>query len=293
MKAYSAGDRLFLTINNIFLGVILAGVLFPILHIIAASFSNPDAVLTGRVWLFPVQFSLDGYKTIFASDSIMKGYLNSLFYMTAGTSLNVSLTLLAAYPLSRRDFRGRNVFMFLFAFTMYFNGGMVPTFLTVRNLGLLNSRAAMILPGAVSVWNIIITRTYFQNDIPKELFEAAQIDGCSNGRFFLRCVLPLSKAIIAVNILFYAVGHWNAFMSAVMYLYDPNKFPLQIVLRSILINENIDNSMIDYMELAMRIKMMDLIKYAVIVVASAPLMVLYPFVQKYFIRGVMIGSLKD
>jgi multiple sugar transport system permease protein/putative aldouronate transport system permease protein len=293
MKAYSAGDRVFLFINNVFLGIILAAVLFPVMHIIAASFSNPDAVLTGQVWIFPKDFSLDGYRTIFASKSIMRGYANSLFYMTIGTSLNVSLTLLAAYPLSRRDFRGRNFFMLLFAFTMYFNGGMVPTFLIVRNLGLLNTRAAMILPGAVSIWNIIITRTYFQNDIPKELFEAAQIDGCSNRYFFLRCVVPLSKAIVAVNVLFYAVGHWNAFMSAVMYLYDPNKFPLQIVLRSILINTNVDFEMFDAIEQAMRIKMMDLIKYAVIVVGSAPLMVLYPFVQKYFVKGVMIGSLKD
>jgi multiple sugar transport system permease protein/putative aldouronate transport system permease protein len=275
------------------LGLILFLILLPVLHIIAASFSNPDAVLTGQVWFFPVQFSLEGYKTIFASDSIMYGYFNSLFYMIIGTALNVTLTVLAAYPLSRRDFRGRNIFMMLFAFTMYFNGGMVPTFLIVRSLGLLNSRAAMILPGAVSVWNIIITRTYFQNDIPKELFEAAQIDGCSNSRFFIQCVLPLSRAIIAVNILFYAVGHWNSFMNAVMYLYDPTKFPLQIVLRSILINTTIDTEMLDYIELAMRVKMMDLIKYAVIVVASAPLMILYPFIQKYFIRGVMIGSLKD
>jgi multiple sugar transport system permease protein/putative aldouronate transport system permease protein len=263
------------------------------MHIIAASFSDPDAVLTGQVWIFPVRFSLEGYRTIFASNSIMNGYLNSLFYMVAGTSLNVTLTVIAAYPLSRRDFRGRNFFMMLFAFTMYFNGGMVPTFLIVRGLGLLNSRAAMILPGAVSVWNIIITRTYFQHDIPKELFEAAQMDGCSNSRFFVQCVLPLSKAILAVNILFYAVGHWNSFMNAVMYLYDPTKFPLQIVLRSILINTTIDTEMLDYIELAMRVKMMDLIKYAVIVVASAPLMILYPFIQKYFIRGVMIGSLKD
>jgi multiple sugar transport system permease protein/putative aldouronate transport system permease protein len=293
MKTHSSGDRVFLLFNNVLLGIILALVLLPVMHIVAASFSHPDAVLTGQVWIFPVNFSLEGYKTVFASGSIMRGYLNSLFYMIVGTTLNVFLTVLAAYPLSRRDFRGRNFFMFLFAFTMYFSGGMVPAFLIVRNLGLLNSRAALILPGAVSVWNIIITRTYFQNDIPKELFEAAQMDGCSNTRFFVQCVLPLSTAIIAVNILFYAVGHWNSFMSAVMYLYDPNKFPLQIVLRSILINNTIETDMLDSIELAMRVKMMDLLKYAVIVVGSAPLMVMYPFVQKYFIRGVMIGSLKD
>jgi multiple sugar transport system permease protein/putative aldouronate transport system permease protein len=222
----------------------------------------------------------------------MTGFLNSLFYATVGTAINVTFTLLAAYPLSRRDLFGRNWFMLLFVFTMLFSGGLIPTYLVVHNLGLLNTRWALILPTAMAVWNMIITRTYYQITIPQELLEAARIDGCDDFRFFARIVLPLSKPIIAVNALFYAVGHWNQFFQALIYLTDASLFPLQLVLREILIQNTVDLTQMDTTEIARRQELRDLLKYALIVVASIPPILAYPFVQKHFIRGVMIGSLK-
>jgi multiple sugar transport system permease protein/putative aldouronate transport system permease protein len=292
---YTRGDRIFLAFNNVFLAIILLLVAYPLIFIVSSSFSSTSAVINGRVWLFPVNPSLEAYKAVFENKYIWQGYLNSTIYMLTGTLLNVVVTILAAYPLSRKDFKARNPVMLFFAFTMFFSGGLIPTYMLIGNLGLMNTRWAMILPGALSVWNMIITRTYFQSNISTELLEAAQLDGCSDFKFLVKIVIPLSSAIIAVISLFYAVGHWNAYFNALIYLNDKKLYPLQLVLRELLIMQVVDPSMVSgelLKEMLRKQAMRELLKYAVIVVASLPVMIMYPFVQKYFVKGVMIGSLK-
>lgn len=289
----TGSDIVFNIINNIFLTICLIVVLYPLIYILSASFSSPQAVTSGRVWLFPVDFSLEGYKAVFENDSIITGYANTIFYTVVGTALNLVMTIMAAYPLSRKDFYGRNIFMFFFTFTMIFNGGLIPTYLLVSQLGLINTRWVLIIIGAISVWNVIITRTYYQNTIPDELLEAAQLDGCSDIRFIWSVVLPLSKAITAVLVLFYGVGHWNEFFNAFIYISKKELYPLQIVLRDILVMNSIDPNMVVDTELMVAKQgLADLLKYSLIIVASAPILCLYPFVQKYFVKGVMIGSIK-
>lgn len=285
-------DQIFIIANYVVLTLFLLAVLYPLVFILSASMSDPIAVSSGQVWLWPVDFNFTGYQAVFEYRSIVRGFLNSVFYAGVGTFVNVTLTLLAAYPLSRRDLFGRNWFMLLFVFTMMFSGGLIPTYLVVHDLGLLNTRWALILPTAMAVWNMIITRTYYQVTIPHELLEAARIDGCDDFRFFLRIVVPLSKPIIAVNALFYAVAHWNQFFNALIYLTDETLFPLQLVLREILIQNTVDPTAMDVAELVRRQELRDLLKYTLIVVASIPPLLAYPFVQKHFVKGVMIGSLK-
>ena len=274
-------------------------VLYPLVYVLSSSFSSPLAVITGQVWLLPVEPVLDGYRAVFQSKMVWPGYYNSVFYAVFGTAINVVVTIMAAYPLARRDFVGRNAIMFLFTFTLFFSGGLIPTFLLVRDLGLVNTRWAMLLPGALGVWHVIITRTYFQSTLPQELLESAQLDGCSNLRFIWAIVLPLSKAIVAVIALFYAVNHWNTYFQALIYLKDQELFPLQIVLRTILIQNQVDATMMEAMaemedleQMAAREHLEALLKYALIVVASLPVLMVYPFVQRYFVKGVMIGALK-
>lgn len=289
----SREDRAFYLIVNILMALILVVVLYPLIYVVSSSFSDGHAVRNGKVLLWPVGFSLDGYRMVFQFDTVISGYLNSFKYMIIGTLINVAMTMLCAYPLARRTLPFRNAFMFLFTFTMYFGGGLIPTYLMVRSLGMLNSMWALVIPGAISVYNMIITRTFIQNSIPHEMLEASQIDGCSDAQFFFRMVLPLSKAILAVITLYYAVGHWNGWFDAFIYLSDRDMYPLQLILRDILIVSNIDTTAIDDPELIERMEYTrDLVKYALIVVASVPMMMLYPFVQKYFIKGVMVGSLK-
>lgn len=290
---HATSDRIFLVANNGFLLFWLLVVLYPLLYVVNASFSDPAAIMTGRVRLWPIGFNLEGYKAVFQSSQILSGYFNSFVYVVLGTSINISLTIAMAYPLSRKDFRGRNPIMFFVTFTMLFNGGLIPTYLLVRDLGLVNTRWAMVLPNAIAVWNVIITRTYLQATIPSELLESAYMDGCGNLRFLWSVVLPLSKAIIAVISLFYAVGHWNAFFNALIYLRDNHLYPLQIVLRSILLLNQIDPEMVADVERAQALEFMaEILKYALIVVASVPVMAVYPLVQKHFVKGVMIGSIK-
>ncbi len=289
----SAGDRAFYTIVNILMSVILIIVLYPLIYVVSSSFSQASAVQAGKVILWPVGFSLDGYRTVFQYKTVLTGYLNSAKYMVLGTAINVTFTLICAYPLSRHTLPLRGFFMFLFTFTMYFGGGLIPTYLVVRNLKMLNTVWALVLPGALGVYNMIITRTFMQNTIPGEMLEAAQIDGCNDIQFFFRMVLPLSKAIIAVITLFYAVGHWNSWFDAFIYLTNRDMYPLQLILRDILLVSQVDLTLIDDPDLLERmIGLADLMKYSLIVVATVPMMVLYPFVQKYFIKGIMIGSLK-
>ena len=289
----SRQDRVFNIVNTIFLSACLLAVLYPLLYVVSNSFSSPEAVISGRVWLWPVRPSLECYSLVFESGDIWRGYGNTLFYTFFGTLINVVLTVMIAYPLSRKDFAGRNVIMFVVTFTMMFSGGIIPTFLLVRSLGILNTRWAMLLPNAITVWNVIITRTYFQTSIPGELLESAQLDGCSNTRFILTVVVPLSGAIVAVITLFYAVMHWNTFFSALIYLRDSKLYPLQIILRAILLENQIDYTIVTNLEQEEARQMIAaLLKFALIVVASVPVLVVYPFVQKYFVQGVLIGALK-
>jgi putative aldouronate transport system permease protein len=289
----SAGDRLFITLIYAFLLVTLAIVIYPLIFILSSSFSSAQAVVSGRVWLFPVDFSLEGYKVIFSNPAIATGYFNSAIYTIVGVVINVILTVAIAYPLSKSTFVGRNVIMMFLVFTMLFSGGLIPTYLTVKSLHILDTRWAMILPGAVAVFQVIIARTFFQSTIPKELNEAAELDGCSDIGFLWRVVLPLSKAIIAVLVLFHAVGTWNAYFDALIYLKSAELFPLQIILRNILILNTVDaGTLVDASQFAARQGLRDLLKFSLIVVATVPILCIYPFVQKYFVQGIMIGSIK-
>jgi len=276
-----------------FLTIILLAILYPLVYILSSSFSSPQAVVAGRVWLLPVEPSLAGYKAIFANPQIVTGYLNSFFYTFFGVLINVCLTVMMAYPLSRSSFYGRNVLTFLLIITMMFSGGLIPYYLTVKALGILDTRWAMLLPQALAVWQVFIARTFFQMNIPAELAEAAELDGCSDLGFLWRVVLPLSKPILAVLVLMYAVAHWNAYFDALIFLRSEHLFPLQIVLRNILILNSIDSSMmVDANELQARQGLKDLLKYSLIVVATLPVLCIYPFVQRHFVQGIMIGSLK-
>ena len=265
---------------------------YPLYYILIASVSDYKAVGRGEVVLWPKGFSLDAYIKVFKKDSIMIGYRNTLVYTDLGSALNLILTLTSAYALSVK-FPGRRLINFLITFTMFFSGGIIPTYFLYRDLGLLNSLWVMILPGAVSAYNLIIARTFITNNISIELYEAAEIDGCSRFRFFINIVLPLSTILISILTLFYAVGHWNSYFNALMYLDDPNLYPLQLVSREILISENVSTmDMIDPDELARSEQLRESLKYALIIVASLPVLILYPFLQKYFIKGIMIGSIK-
>ncbi len=289
----SRQDVVFDVVNCAVLGAILLIVLFPLLYVVSCSFSSGNAVTSGRVWFWPVEPSLEAYKAVFNYQAIWRGYMNSVLYAGVGATFSVLMTLLAAYPLSRKDFGARRVYMVLFTFTMLFSGGLVPYYLVVLNLGLVNTFWAMIIPSALSVWNVIITRTFFDQTFSGEILDAAQIDGCTDFGFFLHIALPLSGAIIAVNALFYAVGKWNSYFEAFILLRNADLMPLQIILRRILVlNEKSMTDVASAGSEAELAKLRDLIKYALIVVSSLPVLCIYPFVQKYFVRGLMIGSVK-
>jgi multiple sugar transport system permease protein/putative aldouronate transport system permease protein len=289
----SAEDKVLYTVTNIALVILLVIIAYPLIYMVSSSFSSGRAVSSGRVFLLPVDPSLDGYRTVFSYKSVLTGYKNTILYTVVGTSINVMMTLMAAFPLSRKNFQGRKFYMTLFVITMFFSGGLIPSYILITQLKLINSMWAIILPGAISTYNMIITRTFFATTIPSELVEASQIDGCDDFRFFFTILLPLSKAIIAVIGLYYGVAHWNAWFGAMLYLRDPALQPLQLVLRSILIAVSIDVSQIQDPELLERMVFMaDLMKYALIIVATVPIVAIYPFVQRFFIKGVMIGSVK-
>lgn len=289
----TVGDRIFDVFVYVILGAGFILVAYPLLFVLSSSFSDPQAVVSGKVWLFPVKPTLQGYVAVFKNSQIVTGFMNSLFYMVVGTTLNIVMTVFAAYPLSRKELQGRSVVTLYFVITMFISGGLIPSYLLVKNLGLLDSRWALIIPAAMSVWNVIITRTFFQATIPQELYEAAQLDGAGDFRFLASIAIKLSAPIIAVMALYYGVGHWNTYFSALIYLKSPELFPLQIILRSILVINNIDPTMVvDFEVLRRKQGLADVLKYAVIVVASVPVLLIYPFVQKYFVKGVMIGSIK-
>ncbi|GHV92049.1 sugar ABC transporter permease [Spirochaetia bacterium] len=289
----SKGDRVFYAVNDTLLFLAFLVVLYPLVYIVSSSFSSGSAVSTGRVVLWPVDFSLEGYKTAFEYPMIVSGFQNTFFYMIAGTLINLVMTVLAAYPLSRPKMKFRGILMFLFTFTMIFSGGLIPDYMLMQKLHMVNTRWAMLMPGAIGVFNLIICRTFFQSNIPEELYESASMDGCNHIRFLANVVLPLSKPILAVLTLYYAVGHWNAYFNAFIYLSDRAKFPLQIILREILVMNMIDPSSVFDPELAAsKYGLADLLKYALIVVSTVPFMIAYPFVAKHFVKGALSGAVK-
>lgn len=291
---YCLQDRIFNKVNHILLAIFLMAVLYPFVYLISCSFSSGDALMTGKVKLFPVEPTLLGYKTVFAYSPIWSGYLRSLIYMVSGTVVSIVLTIMASYPLSRDDLKGKKIFMGYFLFTMMFNGGLVPTYMLVKQLHMIDTIWAIILPTALSAYNVIVARTYYRQNIPLELLEASRLDGCDDFRFLLKIVIPLSKPIIAVISLWVAVALWNSYFSALIYLNSEDKYPLQLVLRGILIMGSADLSQSGVApEIRLRNQYLsEMLKYGTIVVSSLPLMILYPFVQKYFVKGVMIGSVK-
>ncbi|MEC0227550.1 carbohydrate ABC transporter permease [Paenibacillus alba] len=289
----SADDRLFTILNYIILFIFTITILYPLVYIVSASFSSSTAVISGKVWLYPVEPTLAGYEAVFKHRLIMSSFLNSVFYTVVGTTINVLFTLIAAYPLSRKDFMPRNAIMALFVFTMMFSGGLIPSYLVVKELGMIDTRWSLIIPGALAVMNMIIARTYFQTTIPDEVLEAAQMDGCNDFTFVWKIVLPLSGPIIAVISLFYAVGHWNQYFNALLYLKHQELYPIQLVLRDILVQNEVDASMItDVADQAARDGLRELLKFSLIVVSTLPVLIIYPFIQRHFVKGMMIGSLK-
>ena len=284
-------DRILNVFLYVFLAIFLILCAYPVYFVLIASYSNATVVNSGKLMLWPEGFHLLGYKFVFSDVRILIGYKNTLIYTIGGTVLGLFVSLLAGYSLSRSDLPGRKVLMALMVFTMYFGGGLIPTYITIKNMGLVDTRALMIILGSVSVYNIILIRTFFQSNLPTELQEAAFIDGCTNTRFFFQFALPLSSAIIAVIALYLAVGYWNSYFNALIYINSNAKKPLTLFIRELLLSQE-TNDVADG-ELASDFKRMaQVVKYAVIVVATAPIMCMYPFLQKYFVKGVMIGSLK-
>lgn len=289
----SKSDKVFYTVCYTVTVLCVLIVLLPVLYVLSASFSSAAAVNAGRVWLWPVEFSLKGYETVLQYRSVWIGYKNTIFYTICGTLINVVVTMLCAYPLSRRELGGRTFFTFLFSFTMLFGGGLIPTYILIRDLKMINTVWAMLIPGAMSVHNMIIARVFMESSIPGDLLEASKLDGASDAQYFFRVVLPLSKAVVAVIALYYAVGHWNSFFNAFIYLNDKKRYPLQLFLREILVQNNIDSSDITDPEMVAQIQgLAAQLKYPVIVISTLPMICLYPFVQKHFNKGVMVGSLK-
>ncbi len=286
------GDRIFRALCYFIMTLLLLLVLCPLIFVCSASVSDPSMVASGKVLLLPKGFTLDGYRRVFQDKSILTGYANTIFYTTVGTLINLAVTVPAGYALARSTLPGKKFFMTYFMIPMYFGGGLIPTFLVVNALHLYNTRAVMVLLYAFSMYNCIICRTFFSS-LPKEVEEAAIIDGCTSFQVFWQIVLPLSKALMGVMVLYFAVAHWNTYFAALIYLRDADKHPLQLVLRKILILETASDDMIGMEEAALaKLQLKELVKYAVIIVSSLPVLILYPFLQKYFDQGVMIGSVK-
>ena len=299
-RYYSPSDKVFTVVVYFVVTLIALICLYPLYFTVIASVSDAHAVYTGKVNFFPIGFTMKAYEMVFENSVIWQGYLNSIFYTLVGTVFNLLLTIPAAYSLGKKRMFGRGVLTAIFLITMYFGGGMIPTYIMMKNLNLINTRWIMILTGGVSVYNVIVTRTYFQNNIPEEMYEAARIDGANEFTIFFRMVLPLSKPILAVIALYYAVAHWSGYFNAMIYLTDNALQPLQIILRRILILN--EQSLLDAVasdagaeylaDAAQRAYMAKTIQFAVVFIGSAPMLILYPFIQKFFVKGVMIGSLK-
>lgn len=287
-------DTVFDLANRIFMIFIFLIFAWPLWFVMIASFSDPNAVNAGKVIFFPVDAHLEGYKMVFTNKDIWMGYINSIFYTVVGTAVNMIMTIFAAYPLSRMEFMPRKFFTVMFLITMYFGGGMIPTFLQVKALGLVDSRLAMIIPGAVSIFNVLLLRSFFMYGVPKSIEEAAMLDGANPYQLLIRIYLPLVKPTLAVLVLYYAVGHWNDYYSALIYMNNRDYFPLQSILREILISDKIDleAGALNAQSAMERMKIAGTMKYSVIIVSTLPLMLIYPFIQKHFVKGIMIGAVK-
>ncbi len=288
------GDKIYYGIVNLFLFLFFMAILLPLINVVASSFSEAKAVNQGKVLFWPVQFTTKGYKAVFEYRGIWRSYANTFLYTITGTAVNLAMTLMCAYPLARKELPFKGPVVALFMFTMLFGGGTIPNYILIRNLHMMNTIWAMIIPGAISVYNMIIARTFIQN-IPSDLEEAAKIDGCSDVRYFFSIVLPLSKTVISVLGLYYAVAHWNDYFTAFLYLSDNEKMPLQITLRAILINNSFSAdaaASVNEETLLNNQALQDLLKYSLIIVSSVPVLIIYPFVKKYFLKGVMLGAVK-
>ncbi|CEI82607.1 sugar ABC transporter permease [Oceanobacillus oncorhynchi subsp. incaldanensis] len=295
MKRFTLSDRGFDWINTIFLLIILVLIVYPLIFVLSASISDPQAVSSGRMWLWPVDITFKGYERVFANDAIWLGYKNTIIYTFVGTAIHLFVLLPCAYALSRKELMAKKFILWFILFTMLFNGGLIPTYLVVQSLGMLDTMWAIIIPNVVGAWSILVARAFFQQSIPDQLVEASKIDGASDFYIFIRVVLPLSLPIIAVMALFHAVNLWNQYFNALIYLSDRDKYPLQLILREILVVNQMQlndpggsaESLVD------QVKTAGLIKYAVIIVSSLPLLLVYPFVQRFFVQGVLIGSIKE
>ncbi|GGP07451.1 carbohydrate ABC transporter permease [Oceanobacillus neutriphilus] len=299
MRKFQLSDKGFDVLNTIFVTIIVLLIVYPLIFVLSASISSPSAVNTGKMWLWPVDISFSGFKTVFQNEAIWSGYRNTIIYTVVGTILHLVILLPCAYALSRKEIVGKQFIMWFILFTMLFNGGLIPTYLVIQSLGMIDTIWAIVVPNVVGAWSILVARAFFQQSIPDQLVEASKIDGATDFQIFFKIVLPLSLPIIAVMALFHAVGLWNQYFNALIYLSDETKYPLQLILREILIlNEGMMsggagseggsvNSFAEQIETA------SLIKYAVIIVSSLPLLIVYPFVQRFFVKGVLIGSVKE
>lgn len=298
MKRESYADKVFIVFNSIFLCALVFIVLYPLVYVVSASISNPVLVNTGQMWLWPKEITFEGYKRVFENSDIWMGYKNTIIYTLLGVAIHLFILLPCAYAVSRRGLMGKKAIMWYFLFTMFFNGGLIPTYLLVKDLGMVNTLWAMVLPNALGVWSIIVARTFFQQNVPNELVEAAEIDGANDFYIFFKIVIPISAPIIAVMGLFHGVGLWNQYFNGLIYLNDHSKYPLQLILREILILNQMDTDMLmdsaqNLESLAEQARIADIIKYAVMIVSALPLLIIYPFLQKYFVKGVLIGSIKE
>ncbi|WP_024292358.1 carbohydrate ABC transporter permease [Lacrimispora indolis] len=288
----SAGDRIFVAVNVSVMLLVCIAIVYPLYYVVLASFTDPVIVNSGKLLLFPESLYLDGYRKTLSYAPIWSGYWNTIKYTVVGTVVSLVSTIPAGYALSRKDLVGNRVLMFLFTFTMFFSGGIIPLYLTISQLKIYNTIWAMVLPVAVSAYNLIVCRSFFESGIPMELLEAAKLDGCSDFGFFFRIALPLSKTIIAVITLFYATAMWNQFFNALMFLGDENKMPLQVVLRNLVLMNQAGNVGASAAELVAKQKLAEQLKYCIVVVSAFPLLAVYPFLQKYFAKGVTIGAVK-
>lgn len=296
MNKFSLSDKGFDVLNKIFLAVIVILIVYPLVFVISASISDPLAVSSGKMWLWPVDITFEGYRKILQNESIWLGYRNTILYTAVGTLLHLFVLLPCAYALSRKELMGSKYILWLVLFTMMFSGGLIPTYLVIKTLGMLDTMWALVIPGVVGAWSILVARTFFQSSIPDQLVEAAKIDGASDFYMFIKIVLPLSMPIIAVMALFHAVGLWNQYFNALIYLSDRDKYPLQLILREILVVNQAqlgEGSGEQTESLIQQVRTGGLIKYAVIIISSLPLLIVYPFLQRFFVQGVLIGSIKE
>ncbi|WP_284140493.1 carbohydrate ABC transporter permease [Virgibacillus sp. LDC-1] len=298
MSRFSLSDRAFDRVNFIFVLLVTLIIIYPLIFVISASISDPHAVNSGEMWLWPVDITLDGFNRVFQNDAIWIGYRNTIVYTATGVLIHLFILLPSAYALSRKELMAKKVFLWFILFTMLFNGGLIPTYLVVKSLGMVNTMWAIVVPGVIGAWSVLVARTFFQQTIPDQLVEASKIDGASDFYLFVRVVLPLSMPIIAVMALFHAVALWNQYFNALIYLSDEKLFPLQLILRQILIlNEVSADSAATAAGAAQsfsdQIKTASLVKYAVIIVSALPLLIVYPFLQRFFVKGVLIGSVKE